>query len=390
MDFDTILDQRAAFNGKWTMLPATLGPGHAAGLAMSVADGDYATAPVVQAAMERMVAHGCFPYGADWTGYAQAVADWQGRRHGWQVDPDWVVTVQGLGQGIALCFDTWTRPGDGIAYFTPVYHEFHDKTLRAERRPVPIPMALENGRYQLDFDAARAALDPGVKVLLFCAPQNPSGRVWSADEMRAVAEFAEAQGLLLVSDEVHADLVFDGHRHVPMDIAAPAQRALTVTLTSASKSFNLAGLRTGQVIIPDDTLRAAYRRRLRMLDYSPSTAGIAATKAAYTPEGEVWLRAQLAHLEGNRAVFDAGINAIPGLKSMPLESTFLAWVDFSGTGMSPEEIAARIRDDAKIAVSPGAGFGPGGELCNRFNIAMPRARITDAVARMQRAFGDLQ
>ena len=229
-----------------------------------------------------------------------------------------------------------------------------------------------------------------MKILLFCAPQNPSGRVWTAAEMRAVAEFAEAHDLILVSDEVHADLVYSGSTHVPMDLAAPEQRNRTVTMTAASKSFNLAGLRTGQAIIPDDTLRDAYKRRLRMLDYSPGTAGIVATKAAYTDEGEEWLKAQLTYLEGNRAAFDAGINAIPGVKSMPLESTFLAWVDFSGTGMSADEIAARIRDDARIAVSPGASFGPGGELCNRFNLAMPRARIEDAVARMQAAFSDLQ
>lgn len=390
MDFDTILDQRAAFNHKWMALPDSMTADGKTAIAMSVADSDFRTAPSVQDAMAKMVAHGCFPYGADWEGYAQAVADWQGHRHGWQVDTDWIVTVQGLGQGIAMCFDTWTQPGDGIAYFTPVYHEFHNKTVRAERRPVPIPLALTDGRYELDFDAAAAAIDPGVKILLFCAPQNPSGRVWSAAEMRAVAEFAEAHDLILVSDEVHADLVFAGSKHVPMDVAAPNQRNRTVTVTAASKAFNLAGLRVGQAIIPDDTLRDAFKRRLRMLDYSPATAGIVATKAAYTPEGEVWLNAQLAHLEGNRAVFDAGINAIPGLRSMDLESTFLAWVDFSGTGMDPDEIAARIRDDARIAVSPGRDFGPGGELCNRFNIAMPRSVIEDAVARMKAAFSDLQ
>ncbi len=390
MDFDTILDQRAAFNGKWIALSDTFGDDADSAMAMSVADSDYRTAPVVQAAIANMAADGCFPYGADWAGYTSAVAGWQGRRHGWSVDPDWVVTVQGLGQGIALCFDTWTEPGDGIAYFTPVYHEFHDKTVRAERRPVPLPLRLEEGRYELDLEAAAEALDPGVKILLFCAPHNPSGRVWSAAEMRAVAEFAEAHDLILVSDEVHADLVYSGHRHIPMDVAAPAQRNRTLTMTAASKSFNLAGLRCGQAIIPDDDLRAAYKRRLRMLDYSPGTPGVVATKAAYSDEGEAWLLAQMAHLEGNRTVFDAGINAIPGVTSMPLESTFLAWVDFSGTGMTADEVAARIRDDARIAVSPGAAFGPGGELCNRFNIAVPRASVEAAVARMTAAFSDLQ
>ncbi|MBL4626607.1 MAG: aminotransferase class I/II-fold pyridoxal phosphate-dependent enzyme [Roseicyclus sp.] len=390
MDFDSILDQRAAFNHKWVALPKDAGADGETGIAMSVADSDFRTAPVVLDAVGAMVEHGCFPYGADWDGYTRAVAEWQGHRHSWDVDPDWIVSTQGLGHGIAMCINTWSEPGDGVCYFTPVYHEFRLKTLRTERRPVELPLRLENGRYELDLDAAAAALDPGVKILLFCAPQNPSGRVWSAGEMRAVAEFAEAHDLILVSDEVHADLIYPGATHIPMDIAAPAQRDRTLTATAASKSFNLAGLRAGQMIIPDETLRTAYQRSLRMSDYGPGTVGAVATMAAYTPEGETWLKAQIAYLDDNRAVFDAGINAIPGLHSMRLESTFLAWVDFSGTGMTPEEIATRIRDDAKIAVGAGPEFGKGGELWSRFNFAMPRVRIEDAVARMQAAFGDLQ
>lgn len=390
MDFDRIIDQRAAFNGRWSRLWEYSRVDPEQGLGMSVADSDFVTAAPVLDAMQAMVDHGCFPYGFDSEGYADAVAWWHGHRHGWRIDPDWIVTVQGLGQGIAMCIDTWSEPGDGICYFTPVYHEFRLKTVKAERRPVELPLRLENGRYELDFDAAEAAIDPGVKILIHCAPQNPSGRVWTAAEMRAVAEFAARHDLLLISDEVHADLAYPGARHVPMAIAAPEHLGRTVTLNAASKAFNLAGLRTGQAIIPDETLRTALVRRLRMLDYHPGTTGIVATKAAYTPEGEAWLKAQLDYLAGNRAVFDAGMNAIPGLWSMPLESTFLAWVDFSGTGMTPEEIAARIRDDARIAVSPGPSFGTGGELFNRFNLAMPRSRIEDAVARMQRAFSDLQ
>lgn len=390
MDFDKIIDQRGAFNSRWAKMEAINGINPDEGLGMSVADSDFQTAPCVIAAMQAMVDHGAFPYGWDDEGYRAAVTWWQGQRHGWQIEPDWITTVQGLGQGIALCIDIWSEPGDGICYFTPVYHEFRYKTENAGRRPVEFPMKLVDGRYELDFDVAEAAISPDVKILIFCAPQNPSGRVWTRDEMRAVAEFAARHDLLLVSDEIHADLVYAPHKHIPMDVAAPEHRARTVTVSAASKTFNLAGLRVGQAIIPDPELRAAYQRRLRALDYSPGTTGMVATKAAFTPAGEEWRQELLDYLTENRSVFDAGINAIPGLWSMPLESTFLAWVDFSGTGMEPDEIAARIRDDAKIGVSPGRAFGTGGELFNRFNLSMPRSRIEDAVARMQHAFGDLQ
>jgi cystathionine beta-lyase len=251
-------------------------------------------------------------------------------------------------------------------------------------------MVLEDGRYMLDFDAAEAAMEPSVKVLIFCAPQNPSGRVWTAGEMRAVAEFAAKHDLIVISDEVHADIVYEGARHVPMAVAAPEHADRLITLNAASKTFNLPGLRTGYAVISDSALRAAYTRRLVMTNYGAGSTGVAATKAAYTPEGAEWVDQLVAYLDGNRRVFDAGIDAIPGLRSMPLESTFLSWVDFSGTGMSTEEVATRIRDTARIGVSPGPAFGPGGEMFNRFNIATHRSVVEEAVARMQEAFSDLQ
>jgi cystathionine beta-lyase len=388
--FDEFLDRRGTHCTKWDRLDDFCGVNPDEGIAMWVADSDFRTAPPVLDALQAMVDHGAFGYGFDDTGYREAIRWWQEARHGWNIDPDWILTTQGLGHAIAMVLDTFTETGEGACFFTPVYHEFRLKTQRAERRPVEIPMALEGGRYVLEFDAAEAAMDPSVKVLIFCAPQNPSGRVWTAAEMREVAEFAARHDLILVSDEVHADIVYPGARHVPMAVAAPEHTDRLITLNAASKTFNLPGLRTGFAIISDPKLRAAYQRRLTMQNYGPGTTGIAATKAAYTPQGAAWVDDLVRYLDGNRKVFDAGIDAIPGVWSMPLESTFLAWVDFSGTGMTPEEIAERIRDVAKIGVSPGAAFGPGGELFNRFNIATHRSLVEDAVARMQEAFSDLQ
>jgi cystathionine beta-lyase len=393
MDFETILPMREALNGKWTRLESATGIDPDTGIAMWVADSDYATAPCVRDVLRRAVDIGVFCYGYDNEGYLGAVQWWMKTRHDWQIDTDWIVTTQGLGHAIATCIDVWSEPGEGVAYFTPVYHEFRLKTQRAGRRPVELPMALVDDRYQLDWDAAEAAITPDTKVLLFCSPQNPSGRVWTAEELRDVAEFAERHDLILVSDEVHCDLIYDdgtGTRHIPTDIAAPEHRARTVTLFAGSKTFNLAGLRVGQMIIPDAELRETVQQRLTALNYDPATLGVMASQAAFSEGGNEWLAAQMQHLTRVRDIFDDGINAIPGVKSMRLQATFLPWVDFSGTGMSAEEITRRVHGEAGIGTADGARFGTGGESFHRFNIALPTARIEDAVARMQAAFSDLQ
>lgn len=351
---------------------------------------DYATAPCVIEAVRRAADHGVFGYSWQHPAYLQAVQWWMQNRHDWAIDTDWILTSQGLGNAIALSLDVWSEPGDGVVIFTPVYHEFAHKVNKTGRRVVECPLVRAGDTYEIDLDDAQSRLDGSEKLLLWCSPQNPSGRVWTSDELRAVAAFAERNGLILISDEIHHDLVYPGHKFVPMDVAAPDARPWTVTLTAASKTFNIAGQRTGNMIIPDDTLRAQMRHRLNTLDYDPSALGVAMITAAYTPEGAQWVDAQIDHLRGNRALFDAAISEIPGLWSMPLQATYLAWVDFSGTGMDHAEFVRRLRDDARIATSSGPGFGTGGETFERFNLATQRARVEDACARLKLAFSDLQ
>lgn len=387
--FDPILPMAEIYNGKWRGLKERLGTTRDP-IAMTVADSDFATAPCVLDALRERIDVGAFCYGMDRQGYREAVAWWLQTRHGWTIDPDWIVKTQGLGHAIATCLDIWSAPGEGIAYFTPVYHEFRLKTERAGRRPVELPMALVDNRYELDWDAAEAAITPDTKILLFCSPQNPSGRVWSAEELRAVAAFCEKHDLLFVSDEVHCDLLYDDLTHIPTDMAVPEARARTVTLFASSKTFNMAGLRVGQMIIPDDRLRAQAEGRLNALNYDAATLSVLANQAAFSPDGLAWRDAQMEYLTGNREVFDTLVNAIPGVRSMRLESTFLPWVDFSGTGMTPEEVRDRIWKEAGIGSSVGAQFGTGGESFHRFNIALPRSLIQKAGERMVEAFSDLQ
>lgn len=390
MDFNTIIDRRGTNSSKWDKMEQLFGVSSTDGLAMWTADSDYATAPCVIDAVRRAADLGVFGYSWDHPDYLNAVCWWMQTRHGWAVDPDWVLTSQGLGNAIALSLDVWTDPGDKVVIFPPVYHEFAHKIRKTGREVRECPLALRDGRYELDLDDAQSRLTGEETMLIWCSPQNPSGRIWTADELRAVAEFADRNDLVLISDEIHHDLVYSGESFISFDVAVPDARARMVTLTAASKTFNIAGQRTGNMIIPDPDMRAAMRHRLNTLDYGPSMMGVEMVTAAYSPAGAEWVDAQMQHLDGNRKLFDEGINAIPGVRSLPLQSTYLAWVDFSGTGMSHDEVAARIRDEAKIAVSPGPSFGSGGDGFQRINLATQRARVQEAVERLQHAFRDLQ
>lgn len=242
----------------------------------------------------------------------------------------------------------------------------------------------------MDFAAWDKQMTGREKLLVLCSPHNPGGRVWTAEELRGVAAFCQRHDLLLLSDDVHHDLVFPGNTYVPVPLAVPQIIDRLIMMTAASKTFNIAGGHTGNVIIPDESLRARFAARMMALGISPNAFGMHMVTAAYSPDGAAWVDALMVYLDGNRRVFDAGINAIPGLASMPLEATYLAWVDFSGTGMEMAEFTRRVEQTAQIATNYGASFGAGGESFLRFNLGAPRAHIVEAVRRMQDAFADLQ
>ena len=390
MNFNAPIDRRGTHSSKWDLMQTLYGVSPDDGLAMWTADSDYATAPCVIDAVRDAADFGVFGYSWPYPEYLEAIRWWMKTRHKWEIDTDWILTSQGLGNAIALSLDIWSNPGDGVVIFSPVYHEFASKINKTGRRVVECPLVRDGDTYALDLDDAQARLTGSEKLLIWCSPQNPSGRIWTQDELRAVADFAERNDLILISDEIHHDLVYPGNRFVPMDVAAPGYRHRMVYLTAASKTFNIAGQRTGNMIIPDPDLRTAMKHRLQTLDYKPSALGVQMIAAAYSAQGAQWVDAQIVHLDGNRRIFDEAVNAIPGVRSMPLQSTFLAWVDFSGTGMAPGEIAARIRDEARIAVSSGQGFGTGGETFQRFNLATQVSRVVEAGDRLRAAFGDLQ
>lgn len=390
MNFDEDISRIGTHSVKWDGMEALYGVSPQDGIAMWVADMDFRPPACVQRALEGMTAHGIYGYYGDDAPYRDAIRWWMQNRHGWSVEREEIFTTHGLVNGTALCVDTFTAPGDGVVLMTPVYHAFARVIRSAGREVVECRLAQENGRYEMDFDAWDAQMTGREKMLILCSPHNPGGRVWTMDELRGVAAFCQRHDLILVSDEIHHDLVFPGQRHIPMTVAAPEVLDRLLMLTATTKTFNIAGGHTGNVIIPDPALRARFATRMAGLGISPNSFGLFMAEAAYSPEGAAWVDALMAYLEGNRQVFDAGIRAIPGLASMPLEATYLAWVDFAGTGMAPPEFKDRVQKAAKIAANHGETFGAGGESFLRFNIATPRARVEAAVERLQAAFSDLQ
>ncbi|TVS03803.1 MAG: pyridoxal phosphate-dependent aminotransferase [Rhodobacteraceae bacterium] len=390
MNFDQITERRGTHSMKWDMMQERYGVSPETGIPMWVADMDFLAPDCVQAALRNAVDHGIYGYFGDDAAYRAAICWWMENRHGWQVNPAHIFTTHGLVNAVGLCLQTWTMPGDGVMLFTPVYHAFARTIEGAGRVVVECPLVERDGRYEMEFDAADEAVTARTRMVILCSPHNPGGRVWTQAELQALADFCARHDLLLVSDEIHHDLIMPGHRHVPMPLAAPDCLSRLVMLTSASKTFNIAGTHCGNVILPNAKLRAAFARTLVGLGISPNSFGLHAVTAAYSPEGAEWVDALCGYLDANRQVFDQAINAIPGLRSMPLESTYLAWVDFAGTGMTQAEFTARVEQEARIAVNHGPTFGTGGESFLRFNLATPRSLVESAAQRMQRAFGDLQ
>ncbi|MBL4918058.1 MalY/PatB family protein [Szabonella alba] len=390
MSFDEEIDRCGSHSVKWDMMETLYGVSPQDGLAMWVADMDFRPPACVQAGLQRMLDHGIYGYYGDDTPYRDAIRWWMQTRHGWSVERDEIFTTHGLVNGTALCVDSFTAPGDGVVLMTPVYHAFARVIRMAGREVVECHLARRDGRYQMDFNAWDAQMTGREKMLILCSPHNPGGRVWTQAELRGVADFCKRHGLILVSDEIHHDLVYPAHRHIPMPLAAPDMLDRLVMLTATTKTFNIAGGHTGNVIIPDPGLRSRFAARMGALGISANSFGLFMAEAAYSPDGAAWVDALNNYLDGNRRIFDAGVNAIPGLASMPLESTYLSWVDFEGTGMAPDEFKARVQGTAKIAANHGETFGAGGETFLRFNIATPRARVEAAVARLQAAFADLQ
>lgn len=390
MDFDEVIDRRGTHSSKWDTMEELYGVSPDSGLSMWVADMDFRAPKIIQEKLHGINSHGIYGYYGDYKEYNNSIKWWMKNRHNWEIDTSWIFTTHGLVNGTGLCIDAFTKPGDGIILFTPVYYQFSNLVEAARRKVVECPLKLIDNHYHFDFVAYERNLSGDEKMVILCSPHNPGGRVWTKNELQEVAKFAKKHDLVLVSDEIHHDLVYPNKRHTVMPIADPYVCDRLVMMTATTKTFNIAGAHSGNVIISNPNLRQKFSERIKALGISPNSFGLFMATAAYSPEGAQWLDELLHYIDGNRVIFDREVNKIPGLSSMPLEGTYLAWVDFSGTGMEEEEFIYRVQEKAKIAVNHGSTFGTGGEKFLRFNLATPRTLVVEATKRLKDAFSDLQ
>lgn len=387
-NFDQATERRGTDCAKWDGLEAAFPDYHLRKdtLPMWVADMDFpAPAEVVEALVAR-AATGIYGYTNGKTdGFDRAVQNWLSRRHGLDVKAEWIVPTSGVVPAINYAVQAFTKEGDGILYQPPVYYPFRSSIRNNDRKTVENPLVIRDGRYEIDFeDLQRKAADDSVKMMIFCNPHNPVGRVWSEEDVRRVTEICEANGVLLFSDEIHSDLIMPGHRHIPA--AAVSTRNL-IAACAPSKTFNLAGIQVSALVIPDESLRGRFQEQVnRNAAGGMNVFSCVALEAAYQ-HGEDFLQELLDYLDGNRRlVRDALAERLPEAKVYVPEGTYLIWIDLNGTGFEEEEIYRRLLEEAGVAGDLGHWFGEQGRGYVRLNLATQRSRVEEAVQRIAEAF----
>ncbi len=387
-DFDIQLKLRGTHTSKYDHMSKAYGLDDPDLIPMWVADMDFPAAPAVLAALQAEVDRGYLGYFGDLLPVQTAVSDWYRDQHGWGVDPSHVRLTHGVISGYGVTLATCTQPGDEVIVFSPVYHAFYRQIEAMHLKVKESRLVIKDGVFHMDLDTLASQMTGREKALTLCTPHNPAGRVWTDDELRAVARFCADHDLVLISDEIHMDLTFPGVPFTPTAVAAPDCLDRLVVITAASKGFNLAGGETGLLIAPDAALRAKIDKVMADREATPNRFGAVMTKAAFAESAE-WSAAVRAYIAENFRIFADRIGALPGVSVMPMQSTYLTWVDFTALGMSDAELIKRIHD-AKVVPNKGTEFGTGGSGHARFNIALPRQTMLTAIERLEQAFSDLQ
>ncbi len=354
---------------------------------MWVADMDFQAPPEVIEALERVTSHGVFGYSAYSDSTYESVQNWFSRRYSWDIEREWICFSPGVVAGISFIIQSLTEAGDEIIIQPPVYYPF-SKLIEGTGRIVSENFLLEdNGNYSINFsELEELCTRPAAKMIILSSPHNPVGRVWQKNELEEILRICEANNIIVVSDEIHCDLTLGDSMHIPMGKIAPHYERL-ITCTSPSKTFNLAGCKTSNIIIPGKEMREKFQGTvLRNGCADPNPFGIAAMEAAYC-HGEEWLCELKKYLERNlKIIRDTLKHELPEVRLIEPEATYLAWLDFRGTGKSWQEQDRIFRDIAKVAPDPGHIFGENGRGFQRINFACPETTLREGLDRIIRAF----
>lgn len=384
-DFDKIIDRSNNYSSKWDELGKVFGRQDL--LPMWVADMDFLSPPAVIDAIVERAKQGIYGYTSRPASYFESVAKWMKKRHNWETQTDWMLFSPGVVPALSFIVNAFTNPGDKVIVQPPVYYPFFRVIEDNGRRVVNNPLLFKDGRYTMDFeDLEKKVKDPLVKLLFLCSPHNPVGRVWSKEELEKLGRICIDNNVLIISDEIHQDILYPGIRHTPFASISEEFALNSITCTSPSKTFNLAGLQTSTIIIPNKIYREVYRSFMERIHLLRNNVfGLVALEAAYT-HGEEWLDQFLEYLEGNLRTLTEGMEKdIPQIKIIKPEGTYLAWMDCGDLSLDSKQLNDFMINKARLALDDGEWFGLGGKGFQRINLACPRVYINEALARLKKA-----
>lgn len=386
-EFELVIDRKETRSVKWGNMEAVYGIDDASDiLPMWIADMDFKAPQPIIAAMQERLDHGVFGYSYICTKCKDSVRSWLSSRHGWETQNDWMLFHHGVVPAIGTVVETFTKEGDNVLITSPVYPPFFNVPGHQNRNIIDCQLKEENGNYFIDFEAFERSLQQDVKLFILCNPHNPGGIVWSEEELRKILRLCKQYDVLVLSDEIHADLVLPDFKHIPLAKLAEEEGGKVITCVAPTKTFNLAGIQCAIMITEDEKLREALQQSAMahgQMDLSAFAAS--ALVSAYTECGE-WLENLLEIISSNMDyVIDQLPKAVPGVSIQKPHSTYLLWIDYRGTGLSEEEMMDKLLNKGKLALEPGTKYGEAGRGFLRMNIATPRAIVEDGVNRFIKA-----
>lgn len=384
-NFDEIIDRKYTNSIKYDFA-VERGKPHDV-IPLWVADMDFKVPPEVIDALVKASQYGIFGYTEVKKDYFEALYNWFKERFNFTIEPGWLVKTPGVVFAIAASIRALTNEGDAVMIQRPVYYPFSETIIANNRKLVNNPLVYENGAYRIDFDDFEVKIaENNVKMFILCSPHNPVGRVWTKEELIKMGDICRKHGVIVVSDEIHADFTYAGYKHHVFAGLKKEYLENSIVMTAPSKTFNLAGLQVSNIFIANEEIRRKFREEIKRTGYSQlNTMGLAACKAAYT-YGAKWLDELLVYLKGNLDFIRSFLNEkMPGIKLVEPQGTYLVWLDFNGHGMDNDELENLIVNKAKLWLSNGEGFGPEGRGFMRVNIACPRAVLEKAFNQLYKA-----
>lgn len=394
-NFDQEINRKGTHSTKWEQEPKDYdeqaNPAAGRLLPLWVADMDFRTPPAVVEALVKRAEHGIFGYSTATDSYYEAVIDWHKRRYGRSIEKEWIVLAPGVVPALNMIVQSFIQPGDKVLIQRPVYYPFFKAIENHGGEIVSNSLVYENGRYQMDFaDLAEKAADPDVKMAILCSPHNPVSRVWTRDELLQFGQICLENDVLVVSDEIHCDLIHPGYSFTSFASLGDEFEQKSIVCTAPSKTFNLAGLHTSNIIIPDPEMRQRVKQTMdkhRMPGANPF--GLTATEAAYN-HGGAWLDAVMDYVADNYAFMEAYLaQHLPQMKPIPPEGTYLLWVDCQKLGLDPAARRQLLLNEARVYLDEGELFGLEGEMFERFNLACPRSVLAEALERICREVSEV-